>query len=107
MTRGLLAIAFALLSAHAGAEAVNAGLWKEFVYDKPTTQPVIFSGWSRAEDADFAEYSVFLDLWYADGEAVWGKFAAFRQGTHDWERAAGAFVPAKPIMKIQMFALAR
>ncbi len=97
----------AMPAGRAAAEVVDAGLWKEFVYDKPTSLPIIFSGWSRSENADFGDYSIYLDIWYDDGTPVWGKCVAFRQGTHGWERAGGAFVPSKPVKKIQVFALAR
>ena len=97
-----------LMTAVYGEEAFfKGGRWKEIVYDKPSQAPVFFSGMSRSTDACAPDYCIYLDMWYDDGTPVWGVRAEWTQGTHDWERTAGAFVPAKPIKKIQMFAFLR
>ena len=97
-----------LMSAVYGEDAVfKGGLWKEFNYDKPSTAPVFFSGMSRSEKACAPDYCIYLDLWYDDGQPEWGVRADWTQGTHGWERTAGAFVPKKPIKKIQMFVFLR
>ena len=41
---------------------IGGGLWRTFVYDEPTTLPVIFSGESRCEGAFASYYCVWLDL---------------------------------------------
>ena len=99
---------FAATLVASGGEAVfRGGLWKEFVYDKPSMAPVVFSGLSRSVDARVSDYCIYLDIWYDDGTTVWGRRAEWTQGTHGWERTTGAFVPEKPVKKIQMFALLR
>ena len=107
--------ALCLFMAAAGAFAASAedgasfkgGLWRTFAYDEPTTLPVIFSGESRAEDAFASDYCIWLDLWYDDGTPVWGVRADWSRGSHGWERTAGAFVPARPVKKIEMHAFLR
>ncbi|MBO7686024.1 MAG: hypothetical protein J6V72_06565 [Kiritimatiellae bacterium] len=101
---GMLALA---LAAQAESAVFKGGLWKEFNYDKPSTAPVFFSGMSRSEKACAPDYCIYLDLWYDDGQPEWGVRADWTQGTHGWERTAGAFVPKKPIKKIQMFVFLR
>ena len=88
-------------------EPVKRGAWKVFTYDKPTTDPIVFSGWSKAQEAAAADYCMWLDIHYDNGEAAWGRKAVFRQGTHDWEPAHGVFVPRRPVVKIEAFALFR
>ena len=100
-------IAFVAVAAY-GEEAIfKGGRWKEIVYDKPSKAPVFFSGMSRSTDACAPDYCIYLDMWYDDGTPEWGVRAEWTQGTHDWERTAGAFVPAKPIKKIQVFVFFR
>ena len=107
--RVALSVSFSFIAVAAcGEDAIfKGGRWKEFVYDKPSKAPVFFSGMSRSTDACAPDYCIYLDMWYDDGTPVWGVRAEWTQGTHDWERTAGAFVPAKPIKKIQMFAFLR
>ena len=97
-----------LMAAVYGDGAIfKGGLWKEITYDKPSKAPVFFSGVSRSENACAPDYCIYLDLWYDDGQPEWGVRADWTQGTHGWERTAGAFVPKKPIKKIQMFVFLR
>ena len=85
----------------------SGGLWRTFEYDEPTTLPVIFSGESRCEDAFASDYCIWLDLWYDDGTPVWALRADWPQGTHGWTRTCGAFIPARPVKKIEMHAFLR
>ena len=105
-------IALALMAFSAPAISVDhlpvkRGRWKVFQYENPDKTPIIFSGWSKAVDAFALEYSIFLDVFYTDGSAAWGRKADFRLGTHDWEEAKGVFVPDKPVKKIEVYALFR
>ena len=85
----------------------NGGLWRTFTYDKPSATPIFFSGESRCEGVTEGQYCIYLDIWYDDGKPVWGKKAEWEWGTHGWEKASGAFVPAKPVKKIEMHVFLR
>lgn len=85
----------------------KGGLWQTVVYETPSAEPVYFSGESRCEAAQARDYCLFLDIWYDNGTTSWSIQAPFRQGTHGWEKAAGAFVPVRPVKKIQMHAFLR
>ena len=97
----------ATIAAWGETTTFKGGLWKEITYDKPSKTPVFFSGMSRSTDACAPDYCIYLDLWYDDDTPVWGKRAEWTQGSHGWERTAGAFVPEKPVRNIKMFAFLR
>lgn len=86
----------------------SMGLAQVIEYDQPDTRPIIVGGWSRAEGIDAAgDYSVYLDIFYADGTPWWGKTAEWPRGTHDWAYAASVYRPTKPVRRIEVFVLLR
>ena len=100
----LVLAAFVTAIAHT---PVKTGLWKTLTYDAPDKTPVVFGGWSRAEDVKAGDYCVYLDIDYADGSHNWGQKASWRQGTHDWENAQSVFFPEKPVSRILAYVLLR
>ena len=88
-------------------EPVKRGRWKVIEYDTPDTTPIVFSGWSKAQDAHALEYCMFLDIFHTDGTATWGRKADFNLGTHDWEMSKKVVFPKKPVKRIEAFALFR
>lgn len=75
---------------------------------RPT--PVLVSGWSRADAVGGQrdnDYALYVDVRYVDGTHLWGQAAAFRVGTHDWERRQVLILPAKPIATLHIYALFR
>ena len=107
LSLALVAAMFCAAALADDGKVVAGGLWQTFEYDEPSDAPIIFSGESRCEDALAAEYCIWLDLWYDDGTPVWQRRADWSQGTHDWERTTGAFVPKRPVKKIEMHAFLR
>ena len=85
----------------------KGGVWRTLEYDEPTTVPIVFGGESRCKDVVARDYCIWLDIWYDDGTPVWQRRADWVQGTHGWEKTAGAFVPEKPVKKINMNVLLR
>jgi len=86
---------------------VKVGQMFTFEYEHPDKTPLVFSGWCKTEDAVAVDCCIYLDIWYENGEAVWGRKAMFHQGTHDWESAQAFFVPTHPVKTIKMHALFR
>lgn len=84
------------------------GLKQEVVYEKPDKTPIIFGGWSKAQNViSGGEFCIYLDIFYEDGSNDWGKKADWSIGTHDWEYTVNIVYPIKPVSKIQYFVLLR
>src|ERR1041385_7803462 len=82
---------------HGGARSIRCknrlgdgrGAIATVVLDQKSPAPVLFSGWSKAEGVSGLEdndYSIYVDLEFADGTPLWGQTAPFAAGTHDWQR---------------------
>jgi hypothetical protein len=57
-------------------------------------------GFSKCEDvtgAPDASYSVYVDIYYADGTKLYGQTMNFATGTHGWQMMERTIEPAKPI----------
>lgn len=106
MKKTLFLAALSLCTGLSAAE-FTGGRWKNFVYDRPDTLPILFGGESRGENVNVIDYCLYLDVWYADGTPEYGVRAAFEQGTHGWQKVRSVFFPRKPVAKIEMFALCR
>jgi len=94
-----------------GADAAaRRGVCQTVVLNQTTPQPIVATAWSKAENVGGsrdADYSLYLDLVYADGEPLWGQTAAFSCGTHDWERREVRVFPAKPLKSVTVNLLLR
>lgn len=84
------------------------GVMQEIEFAKPDKSPVLFGGWSKAENvvSDY-DYNVYLDIFHEDGSNTWAITSAWNSGTHDWEKTFRCYWPQKPIAKIQFFVLFR
>lgn len=73
-------------------------------------EPIVATCESKAEGvsgtAD-SDYSIYLDLVYADGTPLWGQVASFSAGTHDWQRRQVVVLPEKPVKRISFNLLLR
>lgn len=102
-----VSICCATLASAGDGSVFKGGLWRTFTYDKPTMEPIFFSGESRCEDVKAQDFCIFLDIWYDDGTPVWAMRAQWPQGTHDWVSTSAAFAPKRPVKKIEMHAFLR
>jgi len=78
--------------------------------DPPVTGPFVIRGWSRAEGVTGAQdndYSIYVDVCYADGSYLFGQCARFAPGTHDWALAELPVTPTKPVAELRVYALFR
>jgi hypothetical protein len=72
--------------------------------------PLVVRGWSKAENVSGGsdgDYSLYVDIDYADGTPLWGQTARFRAGTHDWQRRELVILPAKPVRSLTLYCLLR
>lgn len=101
-------LVFSLVSSVVLTLSGETGINKKevFTYDVPDKTPIWFGGESRAENVKGGgRYSIFIDIFYADGTHTWAKQAQFPLGSHDWVRSESVFVPPKPVKKIHFYRL--
>ena len=72
--------------------------------------PLTVSGWSKATavsgTAD-AHYSLYVDIIYTDGTALWGTSQPFATGDHDWQQVQFTVTPTKPVATLAVYTLFR
>ncbi|HUU89870.1 MAG TPA: hypothetical protein VM238_01530, partial [Phycisphaerae bacterium] len=90
--------------------SVQRGASQTVVLNQTAPEPIVATCWSKAEgvggSAD-SDYSLYLDLVYADGTPLWGQVSPFKTGTHDWQRAQVTVFPAKPVRSLSFHMLLR
>ena len=88
----------------------TTGAFTTVVLNQSRAVPLSIAGWSRADGVDGVadnDYSIYVDVTYADGSALWGQTALFETGTHDWQRQALTLFPSKPVKSLNVYALLR
>jgi hypothetical protein len=86
------------------------GVTQSVELNQTRPEPIVASAWSKAEavtGSPGADYSVYLDLAYADGSQLWGQTAPFATGTHDWQRREVVVLPDKPVKRLSFYMLLR
>ncbi len=86
------------------------GVSRRYALNQTTATPIVATGWSRAENVGGsvgADYSLYIDLEYADGTALWGQTAPFAVGDADWTEERLAIFPEKPIKSVAFYGLFR
>ena len=73
--------------------------------------PVVASAWAKAEGVEGApnpDFSLYIDLVYADGTPLWGQSAPFEtEGDAGWHRREVVVTPDKPIRRLSCYLLFR
>jgi hypothetical protein len=96
-------------------ESSSAGAGCTLTLNQTLPAPIQISGWSKAEFVSIestelftaSNYTIYVDIIFTDGTPLWGQFAEFNSGTHDWERRQLLIAPNKPIAEIYVYALFR
>jgi hypothetical protein len=86
------------------------GASQTIVLNRTNPAPLIISGWSKAANvtgSSDSDYSLYVDLTYADGTPLWGQTSDFSVGTHDWERRKLVLFPQKPVRALTLHCLFR
>jgi len=89
---------------------VTQGLVQEVLLRQQEPRILVLEGFSKAQGVTGrpdADYSLYADLTYSDGDHLWGQIAPFSVGTHDWEYAHAIIRPAKPVLRVNVYALFR
>ena len=102
---------------HGGSIAVVAehhkdtpefGLLQKIVYEKPTTKPILFGGWSKSAGITGRDdYNIFLDITYADGTNAYGIKSYWSNGSANWRHTFSCFRPEKPVVQINYYIFLR
>lgn len=91
-------------------EPLRRGIGQRVMLGQTRPTPLLVRGWSKAREVSGgrdSEYSLYVDLIYADGEEVWGQHAPFDTGTHGWQEGRLLIRPAKPIRELSVYGLFR
>jgi len=86
------------------------GVSQSVVLNQTLPEPIVAVAWSKAEGVTGSpdgNYSLYLDLVFADGTPLWGQIAPFAVGTHDWQRRQVVVLPEKPIRSLSFHMLLR
>jgi len=78
--------------------------------NRANVAPLVVRGWSKAENVSGGpdnDYSLYVDILYADGSTLWGQTANFHAGTHDWEEREMVILPEKPVKALTLHCLLR
>ncbi len=86
------------------------GISQEIILNQNHAAPILVSAWSKADHVSGVkdvDYSLYIDLEYMDGTPLFGQTAAFRTGTHAWERRQVLITPRKPVRRMTVIGLFR
>ena len=100
----------AFLCDNGGDAKARNGVTQRVALNQSTPLPIVASVWSKAQEVGGQSddnYSLYLDVFYADGEPLWAQVATFKAGTHDWQRVEVRILPAKPVKEIAFYMLLR
>ena len=94
-----------------GAEAkTRRGIAQTVELNQARPDPIVAVCESKAEavtGAADSDYSLYLDLKYADNTPLWGQVASFSAGTHGWQRRQVVVMPEKPVKQLSFYMLLR
>jgi hypothetical protein len=86
------------------------GLGQTVILNQKLPQPIVATAMSKAEGVSGspdADYSIYLDITFADGTNLWGQASPFTTGTHDWQQCRVFVMPQKPIQRVGCYLLLR
>ena len=83
------------------------------ILDLNQTEPakIVLSGESKCDESvgikNAHDYSLYIDLTYADGTKKYGIVAAFDPQNREWQKKVNEFMPPKPIKQARVYILFR
>ncbi|MBR4673826.1 MAG: hypothetical protein IKP00_05110 [Victivallales bacterium] len=86
------------------------GVGKKIILNQKVPLPLKVTAESKADNASYSNstgYSLYLDVYYTDGSALYGQKAEFTGGTHDWESREVFVNPSSPIREVNCWLLFR
>ena len=92
------------------ASGQSSGAMQTVDLSPPRQERIAARAWSKAENVSGqldADYSLYLDLQYADGTPGYGFIKPFATGTHDWEMVEVDVDAPKPVAQVRFHLLLR
>ena len=83
------------------------------ILDLNQTEPtkIVLSGESKCDESEGIrnahDYSLYIDLTYADGTKKYGVITPFETTVRDWQKKSVEFMPPKPIKQARIYILFR
>lgn len=93
-----------------GDATARRGVVQSIELNQTRPEPIVATAESKAEGVTGSadpDYSLYLDLQYADGTPLYGQSAAFAIGTHDWQARRVVVLPEKPVKRLSFYMLFR
>lgn len=87
----------------------QSGYYQSLKLKKPATTLTI-TGESRAENVagtNSAGYCLYADIYFENGQSLWGQHVSFKSGTHDWEKVELVVPTGRKINSITFYILFR
>jgi uncharacterized repeat protein (TIGR01451 family) len=86
------------------------GALQSVTLNQKTATPIVIRGFSKCENVPGTAdpgYSIYADIYYTDGKALYGQTLEFAPGTHDWQFLERTIEPAKPIATVNLYLFIR
>ena len=88
----------------------KSGVLQTVVLNQKVPLKIIAAAESKAEQdagGKSNDYSIYIDISYADGTYQWAVCAPFSGGKHDWQKQKVSFAPAKPVKSLMLYMMYR
>ncbi len=89
---------------------LRSSAWQTITLNRDVARPIIVRGHARAEDVSGHPdrgFSLYVDIYYTDGSALYGQTVDWQTGTTDWQYGETTIEPAKPIRNVNVYLLLR
>ncbi len=93
-----------------GTRNAQCGLGQTLHLDQAVPAPVFVHAWSKAADVTGRpdiHYSLYVDVYFSEGDPLYGQHAPFDTGTHGWQQRSVLVVPQRPIARMNVYCLFR
>jgi len=88
----------------------KSGVFQNVVLNQKTPFKIVASAESKAEQdngGEINDYSIYIDVSYADGTYQWGVCVPFSSGKHNWQKRKVLFTPEKPVKSLRLYMMYR
>ena len=98
------------LNLHNSSPSEQSGVSQTILLNQKAPRPIIVRGHAKAENVSGhpdRTFSIYVDIYYTDGTALYGQTINWQTGTTDWQCGEMKIEPAKPIRNVNVYLLLR